>query len=384
MGTSIGLHTSDYEAFRESVRRLSNAKVKPFAAEVDDDARFPHEAVKAFRTLELPGLAFPASLGGGEGDLFTQVIAIEEIARACASSAIVLLIPWAALTPLIRFGSDSLKKRIVPDVASGKTLASFCLTEPGGGSDLPGLKTTAVRASGGWLLNGHKRFISNAGISEWYAILARTNENGYGVFFVHRDDHGLSFGKAERKMGVRGSPTADVILDECLIPDDRVVGDPAQGYDYMMQTLTYTRPLIAAHAIGIAQGALDAAVEYTAQRTQFGKTVSQFQMVRGMIANMTTQIEAGRSLLYRAVEHASDNDDRARTFAAMAKMFCSDTAMAVTTDAVQLHGGYGYMKDYPVERMMRDAKVTQIWEGTNQIQQLLVAKYVYSTGKFNK
>ena len=307
-----------------------------------------------------------------------QVIAVEEVARVCASSALVLLIPWAALTPLVRSGDDALKARVVPNVASGRSLASFCLTEPGGGSDLPGLKTTAIRDAGGWRLDGVKRFISNAGLSEWYAVLAKTGGKNHGVFIVNRDDPGIRFGKPERKMGTRGCPLADVMLDECRIPADRVVGDPQDGYAIMMKTLTYTRPLVAAHALGIAQGALEEAVRYTAQRQQFGSPVARFQMVRGMVADMQTKIEAARSLLYRAVTFATDNDDRARAFAAMAKSFCSDVAMSVTTDAVQLHGGYGYIKDYPVERMMRDAKVTQIWEGTNQIQQLLVAKYVYS------
>jgi alkylation response protein AidB-like acyl-CoA dehydrogenase len=368
----------DYEAFRANVQRLADTRIRPFAAAVDDEERFPKESREAFCTLELPGLAFPSDLGGGDGDLMAQVIAVEEIAKVCASSALVLLIPWAALTPLVRFGSEELKRRIVPDVASGKSLASFCLTEPGGGSDLPSLKSKASRTNDGWVISGHKRFISNVGWSEWYAVLARTAEKGFGVFLIHRDDPGVSFGKPERKMGTRGCPTGDVLLDQCTIPLDRVIGDPNEGYTYMMETLSYTRPLIAAHALGIAQGALDAAITYTSQRTQFETVVSRFQIIRGMVADMTTRVEAGRSLLYRAVEEARANDDRARAFASMAKLFCSDTAMSVTTDAVQLHGGYGYIKDYPVERMMRDAKVTQIWEGTNQIQQLLVAKYAFA------
>lgn len=372
------MDASDYLAFRANIRRLADSKIRPFAAAVDEEARFPEESRQAFRTLDLPGLAFPSDLGGGDGDLMSQVIAVEEIAKVCASSALVMLIPWAAMTPLVQFGSEALKRRIVPDVASGTSLASFCLTEPGGGSDVAGLKTKATKVGESWVVSGHKRFISNAHWSDWYAVLARTADKGYGVFLIHRDDPGVSFGKPERKMGTRGCPLADVMLDQCTIPLDRVIGDPHKGYDYMMQTLSYTRPLIGAHALGIAQGALDAAIAYTSQRTQFDTPVSRFQIVRGMIADMTTKVEASRSLLYRAVESADANDDQARAFAAMAKLFCSDTAMAVTTDAVQLHGGYGYLKDYPVERMMRDAKVTQIWEGTNQIQQLLIAKYAFS------
>lgn len=372
------INEQDYESFRASVRRLAEQKIAPHAAVVDDEARFPEEAFAALRSLDLPGLAFPEALGGVDADLMAQVIAVEEVARVCASSALVMMIPWTALTPLVRSGDDALKARVVPNVASGRSLASFCLTEPSGGSDLPGLKTAAIRTAEGWTLKGQKRFISNAGLSEWYAVLAKTGGKTHGIFMVHRDDPGIRFGTPERKMGTRGCPLADVMLDDCRIPADRVVGDSQDGYAIMMKTLTYSRPLVAAHALGIAQGAFEEAVRYTAQRQQFGSPVARFQIVRGMVADMQTKIEAARSLLYRAVSIAADNDDRARAFAAMAKSFCSDVAMSVTTDAVQLHGGYGYIKDYPVERMMRDAKVTQIWEGTNQIQQLLVAKYVYS------
>lgn len=367
----------DYDEFRRQLRRLSERRIQPHAADVDDAARFPNEAIEGFKQMGLCGLPFPEALGGGAGELIAQVMAVEEVARVCGSSALVLLIPWAALTPLVRFGSEALKREIVPKVAVGEFGASFCLTEPDGGSDLPGLKTSAKRVAGGWVLNGQKRFISNVGWSAWYAVLARSSQKTYGVFMVHRDDQGFSIGRHERKMGVRGSPLADILLDDCFVPESRVVGDPEKGYQYMMETLTYTRPLVSAHALGLAQGALDQAVKYTASRTQFNSKVSRFQMVRGMVADMTIAVEAARSLLYRTVDEAEANDDRARAFASMAKTFCTDTAMSVTTDAVQLHGGYGYTKDYPVERMMRDAKVSQIWEGTNQIQRLLVAKYAY-------
>ncbi|MCU1671434.1 MAG: acyl-CoA dehydrogenase protein [Blastococcus sp.] len=364
--------------FAENVRRLADKKIAPFAASCDENAEFPAHSVEAFRELDLAGLAFPEHLGGSGADLPTQVMVIEEIARVCAASASVLLTPWAALTPLIVHGSDDLNHRIVPDVAAGRALASFCLTEPGGGSDLAALKTRATRVSGGWRLGGTKRFISNAGHSTWYSVLARTGDDAYGVFFVHRDDEGLSFGKHERKMGMRGFPTADLYLDGCFVPDDRAVGDTARGYHYMMDTLTYTRPLVAAHALGIAQGAYEHAVAYTAGREQFGKPLSRFQLVRAMVADMKTQLEAARALLYRAADTAVDNTSRSRAMVSMAKLFCTDTAMSVTTTAVQLHGGNGYMSDYPVERMMRDAKVTQIWEGANEIQKMLIAKDAFA------
>ena len=378
-GAGVGADADGHEAFRGALRRMAQEKIKPHAAAVDDEARFPAEAVQAFRSMALNGLAFPESLGGAGGDLMAQVLAVEEVARVCCSSSLVMLIPWAALTPLVWFGSEALQRQIVPAVAAGQHGASFCLTEPGGGSDLRSIKTRAEPVAGGWRLNGQKRFISNVGWSSWHAILARTGDQAFGVFMVHRDDPGFSVGRHERKMGMRGSPTADVLLTDCVIPAEPVVGDPLRGHDYMIQTLTYTRPLVSAQALGLAQGALDEAVAYTAGRDQFGSKVSRFQIVRGMVADMAIAVESARALLYRAVAIAGEaNDDRARGFASMAKTLCSDTAMKVTTDAVQLFGGYGYMKDYPVERMMRDAKVSQIWEGTNQIQRLLVAKHVYA------
>ena len=366
--------------FRSQVQRLAQQYIHPHAAHVDEVSRLPLESIEAFKKLGLCGLPFPEKLGGGEGSLISQVIAVEEVARVCGSSSLVMLIPWAALTPLIWFGEEKLKNEVVPDVSKGLHGASFCLTEPGGGSDLRGIKSRAEKIQNGWKLSGHKRFISNVGWSKWYAVLARVGDKGFGVFMIHESDPGFSIGRHERKMGMRGSPTADLILDDCIIPDHRAVGDPEMGHEYMIKILTYTRPLVSAQALGLAQGALDAAIDYTESRDQFGTRVSRFQMVRGMIADMAIGVESARAMLYRTVEIAEEsNDDRARGFASMAKTLCSDTAMKVTTDAVQLHGGYGYMRDYPVERMMRDAKVSQIWEGTNQIQRLLVAKYVYDS-----
>ncbi|MES2481350.1 MAG: acyl-CoA dehydrogenase family protein [Pseudomonadota bacterium] len=372
--------TPELEAFRSQLRRLAEQRIKPHAFSVDEEARLPVASIDAFRSMGLNGLPFPERLGGGDGDLMSQVLAVEEVARVCGSSSLVMFIPWAALTPLVWFGSEGLQQQVVPRVAAGQAGASFCLTEPGGGSDLRSIRTQAERVQDGWRLNGQKRFISNVGWSDWYAVLARlADQQAFGVFMVHKDDAGFSIGRHERKMGMRGSPTGDIHFDDCVIPLDRVVGEPERGHQYMMEVLTYTRPLVSAQALGLAQGALDEAVAYTANRDQFGTRVSRFQMVRGMVADMAIQIEAARTLLYRTVEIAGEaNDDRARAFASMAKTFCSDTAMRVTTDAVQLHGGYGYMKDYAVERMMRDAKVSQIWEGTNQIQRLLVAKHVYA------
>ncbi|MDB5842628.1 MAG: acyl-CoA dehydrogenase protein [Herminiimonas sp.] len=370
-----------YEEFRGMVRRLAVDKILPNAAETDATSLPPEKSYAAFREAGMLGLPFPEALGGQDGDLFTQVIAMEELARVCATSALSLMTPWAALDPVVHFGSDELKNLLIPAAARGEIRAGWCLTEPRGGSDLPGMISRAERRGDDWVINGTKRFITNATWAQWYLVLARTGDKDYGIFMVHHEDKGISFGKLEKKMGLRGSPTADVIFDNCVVPASRVVGDPTRGYPNMMLSLSYSRPLIAAQALGIAQGALDEAVKYTKERNQFGQPVARFQMVRGMIADMAVKVESSRALLYRAVEAAMDgkNADNARSLASMAKLLCSDTAMSVATDAVQLHGGYGYLQDYPVERMMRDAKITQIYEGTNQIQRLIIAKHVYQS-----
>ncbi|OZM75451.1 MULTISPECIES: acyl-CoA dehydrogenase family protein [Pseudonocardia] len=369
---------TEYDDFRSSVRRLAADKVAPHAADVDDQERFPQEAWDALCAADLPGLPYDEELGGSGADLLSQVIAVEEVAAACASSALVLLVNWAGTSTVVSQGSDELRSEVVPRVASGEAGAAWCMTEPTVGSDLSGIRTSAVRDGGDWVLNGQKRFISNAPWADWYAILARTGERDFGVLMVHRHDPGISFGPHEKKMGMRGSPTTDVALDDCRVPARRVVGDPVQGYRYINGELNGSRALIAAQALGIAQGAFDAAVAYTGQREQFGQQLSRFQMLRGMVADMAVKIESARALLYDAVRLISDDDPRARARVSMAKLLCSDNAMSVATDAVQLHGGYGFVRDYPVERMMRDVKITQIYEGTNQIQRLVIAKDVYA------
>jgi len=271
-----------------------------------------------------------------------------------------------------------LKQAILPDICSGKKVAAWCLTEPQGGSNMSGIKTTATQVGNHWEINGTKRFITNAGWADWYLVLAKTGKSTFGIFMVNKDDPGISFGKPEEKMGLRASPTADVMFEGCRVPASRVVGDAVGGYERMVNSLAISRPMIAAQALGIAQGALDEAVAYTRERKPFGEAVSRYQMTRAMVADMKVKIESARALLYRAVELTQEESADAKAFASMAKLLCSDTAMEVTTQAVQLHGGYGYLKDYPVERMMRDAKITQIYEGTNQIQRLIVAKHVYA------
>ncbi|MFD2415569.1 acyl-CoA dehydrogenase family protein [Amycolatopsis pigmentata] len=372
------IETDVHADFRAIVRKLATERIAPHAADVDERERFPEEAWQAIVEADLAGLAHPEHLGGSGADLLSQVIAIEEIAAACMTTSHVLLVNWAGTCTILSHGSDELRKLVVPRVASGQAGAGWCLTEPTAGSDVAGLTTTATKVDGGWRLNGLKRFISNAPWGTWFAVLARTGESSHGVFIVHRDDPGLSFGPHERKMGLRGSPTADIVLDDCFVPNVRVVGDPTQGYRYIMGELNGSRALIAAQALGVAQGAFDAALTYTSERSQFGQPVSRFQMVRGMVADMAVRLASARALLYEAVALIEAGHPEARARAAMAKLLCSDNAMSVTTDAVQLFGGYGYIRDYPVERMMRDAKITQIYEGTNQIQRTIIAKAAYA------
>jgi alkylation response protein AidB-like acyl-CoA dehydrogenase len=367
----------NYQEFRHNLRRFVERDVAPHAAKVDREGRPPLEAIGAALTLGLPGLAFPGRLGGSDGDLFAQVITTEELARACAATSLTITSGWV-LEGIVQYGSNELQELVLPPICHGEMRGAWGLTEPQGGSNLMGARTAARRDGDGWILDGTKRFITNAGWADWYLIFARTGDKSFGIFMIHRDDPGIRFGKAEDKMGMRGSPTADVILEQCRIPAGREVGDPTRGGEYIVEMLHNSRLTIAAHALGIAQGALDEALKYTEERRQFDQTVSRFQAIRVMIADMTLKVEAARSVMYQAVDYRMRNHADARRYASLAKVLCSDAAMAVSTDSVQLHGGYGYLKDYPIERMMRDAKVTQIWEGTNQIQRLLIAKETYA------
>jgi alkylation response protein AidB-like acyl-CoA dehydrogenase len=374
---SAATDPDELEEFRSQVREIAVEKVAPHAAETDAAATFPQASWDAMRSASLTGLALPEEYGGQEADLMAQVICIEEIARVCSTSALTLFGSWVGLHAALAHGSPELLEKIVPGASDGSAGVSFSLTEPHSGSDLASLTTRGEPDGDGWVLDGRKCFITNAGWSDWYAVLAKTGGTEFAVFMVHRDDPGVSFGRPEKKMGHRGSPTADVLLESCRIPGWRVVGDPTKGYEYIMGSLVYSRPIIAAQALGIAQGALDESIRYTAERDAFGQKVSRFQMVRGMVADMAVRVESSRALLYQTVRTVMRGGANARAEAAMAKLLCTDTAMAVTTDAVQLHGGYGYLSDFPVERMMRDAKITQIYEGTNQIQRLLIAKSLY-------
>lgn len=372
----MGQNWDTYEAFRDTVQRIARDKIEPLAAELDRTGGPPEAQFAIFRETGLLGLGLPEEYGGGGGDLMAQVIAVEEIARVCSSSALTMTLGWGTLDPLVRHGSDALKQEIIPPVAAGTLKTAWCITEPQGGTDMAGMTTRAVTEGGEWVLNGTKRFITNAGWADWYLVVARTEGDEFGIFMVHRDDPGISFGEAEQKMGLKGSPTADVIFDDCRIPGGRVVGGPTGGMARMSRSLTHSRPVIAGQALGVAQGALDQAVAYVKERKSMGKPLARYQLIQEKIGDMTIRVEGARALLYRAVEFALRERPEARQLASMAKAACSDAAMSVAVDAVQLHGGYGYLRDYPVERMMRDAKITQIYEGTNEIQRLIVAKHV--------
>lgn len=375
------MHLNDvraYTEFRDSIRRFAREKVAPHAAAVDKEQRPPIEAFEASIALGLPGLPYPERLGGGDGDMLSQCLMLEEISRVCASTALTVSSCWI-LMALMDYGTDSQQREIVPQITAGKARCAWGLTEPKGGSDLMGTTTSATRNGADWVLNGTKRFITNGGWAEWYLIFARTTEKRFGIFLVHKEDKGVSFGAPERKMGMHGSPTSDVILDKVTVSANRLIGDAERGAEYIQQALLRSRLHISAHALGIAAGALEEAVRYTTEREQFGQQIARFQMLRGMVADMAIKVESARATLHRAIAMYEQGDPEAKLQASIAKVLCSDAAMSVTTDAVQLHGGYGYLEDYPVERMMRDAKVTQIWEGTNQIQRLMIAKEVYDS-----
>jgi len=365
-----------YTDFRASVRRFAREKVAPLAATIDREQRPPLEAFAESVALGLPGLPYPERFGGGDGDMLSQCIMIEELSRVCASTALTVSSSWI-LAVLMDYGSEQQQSDIIPEITRGEARCAWGLTEPKGGSDLMAATSTAKRTEEGWVLNGTKRFITNGGWADWYLIFARTAEKRFGLFLVHKNDRGVSFGAKERKMGMHGSPTSDVILENSLIPHHRVIGDAERGAEYINHALLRSRLHISAHALGIAAGALAETTKYTTQRVQFGQPIARFQMVRGMVADMAIKVESAQATLHRAVALYQAGDPEAKLQASIAKVLCSDAAMSVTTDAVQLHGGYGYLEDYPVERMMRDAKVTQIWEGTNQIQRLMVAKEIY-------
>ncbi|MFM7776518.1 MAG: acyl-CoA dehydrogenase family protein [Actinomycetota bacterium] len=367
----------EYVALRESVRALADKKIQPFAHDVDANARFPQEALDALQAAGLAAPHVPVEFGGEGADSLGVVIVIEEVARVCASSSLIPAVNKLGSVPLMLGGNDSQKERWLTQLAKGKGF-SYCLSESEAGSDAAAMKTRAVKKGDGWVLNGSKNWISHAGVSEFYTVLASTDPEkgakGITAFVVEKSDPGVSFGAPEKKMGFKGSPTREVYFDNVEIGDDRRISEIGGGFGLAMKTLDHTRITIAAQALGIAQGAFEVATKYAKERRQFGKPIFDFQAVQFMLADMAMEIEAARQLTYAAAVKSERGERDLTFFSAASKCFATDVAMKVTTDAVQVLGGYGYVNDYPVERMMRDAKLTQIYEGTNQIQRLVMAR----------
>jgi alkylation response protein AidB-like acyl-CoA dehydrogenase len=370
--------SEEHDMLRDAIRSLAEAKIAPYAAAVDEESRFPQEALDALVANDLHAVHVPEEYGGTGADALATVIVIEEVARVCASSSLIPAVNKLGSLPVILSGSEDLKKKYMTPLAKGDAMFSYALSEPDAGSDAAGMKTKAVRDGDHYVLNGVKRWITNAGVSEYYTVMAVTDpekrSKGISAFVVEKSDEGVSFGAPEKKLGIKGSPTREVYLDNVRIPADRMIGAEGTGFATAMKTLDHTRITIAAQALGIAQGALDYAKGYVKERKQFGKPIADFQGIQFMLADMAMKIEAARALTYQAAA-ASERGDKNLTFqGAAAKCFASDVAMEVTVDAVQLLGGYGYTRDYPVERMMRDAKITQIYEGTNQVQRIVMAR----------
>jgi alkylation response protein AidB-like acyl-CoA dehydrogenase len=369
----------EYEALRESVRALATKKIAPFAKAVDEESRFPQEAYEALQSADLAAAHVDSKYGGQGADALATVIIIEEVARVCGSSSLIPAVNKLGSLPIILAGSDELKEKYLTQLAKGKGF-SYCLSESEAGSDAAAMKTKAVKSGNDWIISGSKKWISNAGFSDFYTVLAQTDSSlgakGITAFVIEKSDVGVSFGAHEKKMGFRGSPTREVYFDDVKISDDRRLGQIGSGFALAMQTLDHTRITIAAQALGIAQGAFEVATKYSHERKQFGKEIFDFQGVQFMLADMAMNIAAARSLTYAAAVKSERGEKDLTFFSAAAKCFATDVAMKVTTDAVQVLGGYGYVSDYPVERMMRDAKLTQIYEGTNQVQRVVMARHL--------
>ena len=369
----------EYEALRESVRALATKKIAPFAKAVDEEARFPQEAYEALQSADLAAAHVDSKYGGQGADALATVIIIEEVARVCGSSSLIPAVNKLGSLPIILAGSSELKEKYLTQLAAGKGF-SYCLSESEAGSDAAAMKTKAIKSGSDWIISGSKKWISNAGFSDFYTVLAQTDPTlgakGITAFVIEKSDAGVSFGAHEKKMGFRGSPTCEVYFDNVKISDDRRLGEVGSGFALAMKTLDHTRITIAAQALGIAQGAFEVATKYSHERKQFGKEIFDFQGVQFMLADMAMNIAAARSMTYSAAVKSERGEKDLTFFSAAAKCFATDVAMKVTTDAVQVLGGYGYVSDYPVERMMRDAKLTQIYEGTNQVQRVVMARHL--------
>ncbi len=368
----------EHIALREAIRALSEKEIEPYAADVDEKARFPEEALNALVASGFNAIHVPEQYDGQGADSIAACIVIEEVARVDASASLIPAVNKLGTMGLILNGSEELKQQVLPSIASGEAMASYALSEREAGSDAASMKTRARKDGDNWVINGTKCWITNGGKSTWYTVMAVTDPekgaNGISAFMVHKDDPGFTVGPLEKKLGIKGSPTAELYFENCTIPADRIIGEEGTGFKTALQTLDHTRPTIGAQAVGIAQGALDAAIAYVKERKQFGKSISSFQGVEFMIADMAMNLEAARLMVYTSAARAERGEKNLGFISSASKCFASDVAMQVTTDAVQLFGGAGYTRDFPVERMMRDAKITQIYEGTNQIQRVVMSR----------
>ncbi len=363
---------------RDLARQIAEERIKPLRAELDEQERFPHEIIKACAQADLFAIIIPEEYGGLGGGCLENVIAVEELSRACVGCSTSYAASFLGSYPIILFGSDEQKKKYLGKVASGEYLAAFALTESAAGSDAGSIKTRAVRDGDHYVLSGSKQWITNGGEADIYSVIAITDPNkgarGASAFVVHKDDPGFGVGKKEKKMGIRASTTAELIFNDCRIPADRVLGREGLGFVVAMRTFDQSRPGVGAQALGLAQGALDEAAAFARLRKQFDKPIITFQAVANLLADMATSIEASRALIYAVARYIDSGAKDISKVSAMSKLFPSDMAMEVTTNAVQVLGGHGYMRDYPVEKMMRDAKILQIYEGTNQIQRNVIGQ----------
>jgi alkylation response protein AidB-like acyl-CoA dehydrogenase len=371
--------SDDQKMLRDSVRRIAESEFGPRAAEVDETEKFPREAFRTLAENGLMGIQIPEEYGGAGAGMLSLILTVEEVARVCGSTSVILTTQALASDPLLIGGTEEQKKKYLCRLASGESLGACAITEPGAGSDVSGMKTVAKKVNGGYVLNGSKIFITNAGESDIITVLAYTDKEkgskGISMFIVEKEDKGFIVGRQEHKMGIHGSDTRELTFEDLFVPEDRLLGKEGDGFKILMATFNYTRPAVGAQALGIAQGALTQTIRYSKERVQFGKTLASFQGLQWMIAEMALGVETARTMVYRAAATIDDEPDSPDIpkLSSMAKWYASDVAMKVTTDAVQIFGGYGYSREYPVERMMRDAKITQIYEGTNQVQRMIVA-----------
>lgn len=369
--------TETQQMIRDVARQIAEERLAPIAAELDETERFPREIIEILAQADLAGVLIPEEYGGLGGGVLENCLVVEELSRVESGTAISFAATWLGITPILLAGNEEQKRRYLPKVASGQLLAAFALTEAEAGSDAGNIRTTAVLDGDHYVLNGTKQWITNGGEADIYTVIALTDKKkgarGASAFIVEKGTPGFSFGKKEKKMGIRASTTRELIFQDVRIPRENLLGKEGQGFILALKTLDRARPGVGAQAVGIAQGALEAAVRYARERIQFGQPISSFQAIQHMLADMATQIEAARALVYSVARYIDAGAKEFSKEAAMAKLFASDVAMKVTTDAVQIFGGYGYMRDYPVEKMMRDAKITQIYEGTNQIQRNEIA-----------